>query len=391
MSSRRDKYVNYLNAFSPAAAKHTIIFFITGLIFLEIFWRGFSPAYVRTALSSLHGIRTIHQQLGDSRKNKIIGVGDSTLLGGGVNSNANTFMGYLSYELNSKKPNFDVFNLAVPGGDTATSLLLLDSIRMSEIKAIDRVIIEVIPFKFFSYDSNPILKSSSLATITELQNFVPFIRPELFGLDVPTVSYIKKIEAYAQWWLGNISSLYRNRDFFRTEIVGNYPIYWLINNVLPRSLINKVFPAKSQGLNRLAAHADDFPFSHENIKKSPHTKPDNFAKFTPHDQGDYLEKAIAIAKNISAKPPIIIAFPIHYEYDSPDEAHKSSILSALAEFENYVNNISQKTGSELIFIDSKAFQSPDLWTRSIAHFNASAHRKIWKAAKKQLCQSYGIN
>jgi hypothetical protein len=387
MSSRKHLYVDYLSWLAPGAIKRILLIFIIGLIILELFWRGFSPHYTRTAVSSLHGIRTILQELSESKKEKVIGVGDSTLLGGGVFSHNDTFMGHFSTILNQKESKFELFNLSAPGGDTVTSALILDAIKTENIRNIDRVIIEVLPSKFFSYDGKPTSKYQSLNTVIELQNFVPFIRPSYFDLDVPLLSYPQRVEAYAQWWSGDLSMLYRHRDFLRTEVLGNYPIYWLIGKLLPRSLISRVFPEKSKGLNRLAARADDFPFNSEKIKRSSNIDSVNFLEFTPHYQGDYLEQALAIAKSISAKPPIILSFPIHYEFNSPSQVARNNTLKVLNEFNQYLSAVAEDTGSMLMFVDSESFQSPSLWTRTEAHFNAVGHLKIWESLKEKLCQS----
>ena len=387
MSSRKELYVDYLSWVSSKAAKRILILFFLCLILLEILWRGLSPQYPRTAISSLHGIRTILQEVIASPSSKIVAFGDSTLLGGGVYDHNKTVMGLFSQALISKKR---LFNLAIPSGDIVTSTLLLDSLKTAKVKNIDRVILEVLPWKFMGSDREKINpKETSLSTVSELQRYVPFIQPQLFDLQLPKIPYNQHVENYSQWWLGNISMLYRHRDFLRTEVLGNYPIFWALGNLTPLQLRARLFPAKAQGLNRLAARADDSPFKAETSKLNsflPSAEIKN--KFTPHAQGDYLEKAIKIAKKISVNPPIIISFPIHYEYSKITEVQRQKYFSSLRELREYLENIASQTGSELMFIDSADFQAPQLWTRSLAHFNIDGHEKIWKILQPNLCKFY---
>ena len=389
MSSRREIYIDYLSWVSTKAAKRILILFVLCLILLEIFWRGLSPQYPRTAISSLHGIRAILQEAIASPHAKILAFGDSTLLGGGVYDSHKTVMGLFSQFL---VPETRLFNLAIPGGDTVTSTLLLDSIKTAKVKNIDRVIVEVLPWKFMvSQPEQFSPKEASLTTAIELQRYVPFIQPQVFGLQLPKISYSQRIENYSQWWLGNISMLYRHRDFLRTEFLGNYPIFWLLGSLTPKELRARLFPAKAQGLNRLAARADDLPFDGETSELNASLNPaivNN--KFTAHTQGDYLEKAIEIAKQINPYPPIIVSFPIHYEYSKLKEVERQRYLSSLKELREYLERVAAKTESELMFIDSKDFQDPQLWTRSLAHFNSQGHEKIWRILQPALCNSANI-
>jgi len=382
MSSRRNIYVDYLGWLNPASAKRILILFLIGLLVAELCLRILNPQYSRTAVSSLHGTRAIFQQAIEYREAKIIAVGDSTLVGGGVYDHNKTVMGLLANALETKPR---LFNLAVPGGDATTSTLLLDSVKKAGVKNVERVIIEVIPSKFRVYEAGAVTsKDTAKATAESLQRYIPFINPQAFGLDVPKLPYTDQFEVAAEWMLGNLSMLYRHRDFLRTEYVGNYPALWFVGTLIPRPMLARLFPSKAEGTNRLAARTDDFPFKPEFVSEPNSRLP----RFTPHTQGDYLEQAVAIAKNISSKPPIILSFPTHYEYDQINTEQRHYYLRSLQEYKHYLETVAAQSGSELVVIPSEKFQAPELWTRTPAHFNARGSMVIWKMMQPQLCSLY---
>ena len=176
------------------------------------------------------------------------------------------------------------------------------------------------------------------------------------------------------------SRLYQHRDFFRTNLTGNYPIYWFIGKVLPRSLMARLLPSKAQGTNRLAARSDDFSYDPASVPASTGHR----VRFTEHTQGDYLEKCLVLARSLSARPPVILAFPTHYEYNHPDEAERRDDLTALADFKDYLDSVAQRTESMLIFVPSEPFQNPGWWTRSFDHFNVEGSARVWEAIEPQI-------
>jgi hypothetical protein len=382
MSSRGKIYVDYLSWLSPISAKRILLLFIISLLVLEVLLRLVNPQYSRTAVSSLHGIRTLVQQSIEYPGSKIVAVGDSTLMGGGVYDHDKTVMGLLSKSLNSEP---HLFNLAIPAGDTTTSTVILDKIKKLGIKNIDQVIIEILPSKFFVQEPGAYTsKNAANETLIDLQKYIPELNFTAFGLDVPNLSLNEKVEVLAQWMLGNISMLYRHRDFFRTEYIGNYPVFWLANVLIPRFIIERLFPGKSEGTNRLGARLDDYPYKPKISGDYDNSKP----IFTPHFQGDYLEKSLRIAKEISSNPPIILAFPIHYEFGRVGQEKRKYTLKALDQLHEYLNNLATSTGSKLMFVASENFQAPELWTRTSAHFNSEGSALIWKSLKPSFCQLY---
>lgn len=383
-SSRRGIYVSYFRWLPRVSVKRILLFFFVGLALLEVGFRIAAPQYSRIAVSALHGSRAILQQAIASDERKIIGVGDSTLLGGGVYDHQDIVMGKLSQALDDP---WRSFNLALPGGDTVSSTVMLDAMEKANVAKIDRVIIEVLPSKFLVSETGQ--KTSAYAasgTIYELQRFVPFIDPQKFGLDIAALPRTEAVEAKAQWRLGNLSMMYRHRDFLRIEYIGNYPAFWTVSALIPRSILMRLFPERGKGTNRLAARMDDFPYERAYAEDTNGNPP----VFTPHVQGDYLEQAIAIAKRISAKPPIIFSFPIHYEYDRITQQEREGYLQALQELKAYLETVASHTGSELMFVPSREFQNPDLWTRTRAHFNAKGHQKIWQMFQSEFCRLYPV-
>lgn len=372
-------YRDYLSGIGAASARRILVLLLVSLLLAESVLRLAQPRYRRTAISSLHGIRAIMQQVLDDRGRKIIAVGDSTLAGGGVAQDDQIIAGRWQ---NTLPAGVHFYNLAAPGGDATTSLLMLDVLQRAHVIGAERVVIEVLPSKFFTDEKTEATpRNSAAATIEELQRYVPDIRPETWGLPGKHLSNGERLEGWTQWKLGQLSLLYRHRDFFRTGLTGNYPIYWLIGRTLPRSLMARAFPAKAQGTNRLAARADDFPYDSAAVPSSPGGYRTRFA---PHLQGDYLEKCVALAQSISRRPPIILVFPIHYEYGHPEEAERASILTALSDFKSYLEQMAQRTRSDLILVPSESFQQARWWTRSVAHFNAEGSERIWRVIEPQV-------
>ncbi len=378
LAGRGGTYRDYLRGLGPASARRVLLGLVLCLLAAEVGLRLAPPRYGRTAISSLHGVRAIMQQALEDGGRKIIAVGDSTLAGGGVARDDRTVAGRWQ---DSLPAGTRLYNLAAPGGDTTTSLLLLDALRQEKIAGVERVVIEVLPGKFFTdekTDTTP--NDAAVASIEELRRYIPDARPDAWGLPGKSPAPGERAERRAQWDLGRASALYRHRDFFRTDLTGNYPIYWLIGRTLPRSLMARLFPAKAQGTNRLAARSDDFPYDPAAV---PASGGGGRVRFTPHAQGDYLEKCLEVAREISPRPPVILAFPIHYEYSHPDDAERASLLAAFGACDDYLTQLARRTGSELITVRSEPLQDPRWWTRSSAHFNAEGSARVWQAIEPQ--------
>src|SRR5438067_8941066 len=140
MESRKRLYTNYFDWLTPDSARRILLALGVAMIVGEMSLRLFQWQPPRTAVCSLHGIRTIYQQALDYKGQKVICVGDSTLMGGGVYEHDLIVMGQISKVLKSGPR---IFNLAVPSGDITSSAVMLDSLRRAKIKDVERVIIEI--------------------------------------------------------------------------------------------------------------------------------------------------------------------------------------------------------------------------------------------------------
>ena len=324
----------------------------------------------RTAISSLHGFRIILQQALADHGERIMAVGDSTLAGGGVARDDQIIAGRWK---NALPPSIRFYNLTAPGGDTTMSLLLLDTLQREHVAAVRRVVIKVLLGKFYADRPTGIMPTgSAAATVKELQRCVTDLRPDFWSLLGKDCSSDKRLEARVQWELGKLSVLCRHQDFFRTSLTGNYPIYWLIGKSLPRLLMARLFPSEAHGSNGLAARLDDFSYDPANAPAAIEHAP----RFTERTQGDYLEKCVALARQISAQLPVILVFPAHYECNRCDEAERRGDLEALAAFKTYPDSVAQRTGSVLSFVPSESFRNPRWWTRSLDHFSAEGSARI---------------
>ncbi len=381
VSSRRKIYRDYLGFLSPQRARRVLWMLGCGLLAAEGAARIFEPRYERTAGNSLHGVRAIYQQALDDPAPKILAFGDSSLVGGGIYAHQKTVIGRMESDL--KNPH--VYNLALPGGDTTSTTVLLGAIGKRPIPNVDRVIIEVLPSKFLvATPGGATKKMGAQNAWEELERFIPAADAAAYDLPLPPRLLSERVETEAQWQLGRYSHFYRHRDFLRTEAVGNYPMFWFISKVLPRSVMARLYPAKAKGTNRLAARINEYNFVPDT--KSPPVGAKYY--FSPRVQGDYLNKSIELAKAISAQPPLILAQPWHYEYNPITPAARAASMEAAAQFENYVRAVAREQKCELVLVPSRSFQDPADWTATPAHFNARGARKVWAAMRPQVCALY---
>ena len=380
VSSRRKIYRDYLGFLTPARAKRVLWMLGLGLICAEGAARIFDPHYERTAGNSMHGVRAIYQQALDDPAPKILAFGDSTLVGGGIYAHQKTIMGRMEADLK----NVHLYNMALPGGDATSTTLLLGAIKKRPIANVDRVIIEVLPSKFtVGKPGEATSKFASQDAWKELERLIPSVDANAYALPQPRRTLSERVETEAQWQLGRFSHFYRHRDFLRTEEVGNYPMFWFAGKLLPGSVKARLFPDRAQGTNRLAARINDRNFV-PNTKKQLDKK----RYFSPHVQGDYLIKSVELAKTISAKPPIILAQPWHYEYSNLTPAAHQIAVQTAAQFEDYVRTVARQQGCELIIVPSREFQNPADWTATPAHTNVRGARKIWALMRPQICELY---
>jgi hypothetical protein len=382
MSSRANIYKDYFSALAPMAAARVLLFFGLGVLAVEAAMNCVDPQYERTAVNSLHGVRAILQQaLGDGQS-KMLCFGDSSLVGGGIYRHDQTVAGYLAREIEGPR----VYNLALPGGDNLTSALLLDQLRLKKISNVDRVVIETLAAKWLATSpSESQAAPKSVESCKELQRLIPGLGLQDWGIDVEPLGRTESIEIAAQWQLGRYSKLYRHRDYFRTEVIGNYPAFWVAGRLIPRSILSRLYPEKARGTNRLAARMDDFDFDAADAKPASGGN----VSFSGEEERKYLLKAISTARSISRNPPIILAFPLHFEFQVLGAETRRSYLNAVQEFEADLKNIAADTGSELMVVRSEEFQNPAYWTVTPFHFNAVGARKIWEMLRPQFCRLYG--
>ena len=208
VSSRRKTYRDYLGFLSPQRAKRVLWMLGFGLLALEGAARLYDPHYERTAGNSLHGVRAIYQQALDDPAPKILAFGDSTLVGGGVYAHEQTVIGQMERELRGPR----LYNLAMPGGDTTSTTLLLGAIEKRPIPDVDRVIIEVLPSKFMvSSPGQATGKLGAQAAWEELERFIPSVDAAAYDLPLPARTLSQRVETAAQWQLGRTSHFYRHR------------------------------------------------------------------------------------------------------------------------------------------------------------------------------------
>ena len=300
-------------------------------------------------------------------------------MGGGVQDNAQTFMGQLAL---AEAGHERVFNMGVPGGENATSLLLLDALADRQVTGVDRVIIQVLPGKFFS--GIPGGSGPTAEAVDELRRFVPFVNPAKFGIDAPPRPLSEHVEATLQYDLGFVSTAYRDRDYLRIEELGGYPSFWAIGHVLPPRCRAVMLSQTGRGLNRLGAHMEDSPFDPWQRERG------SAPYFAEQPQGAYL------LRTDHRRPPLdrqaahpSSNSPMHYEYGILDPAELTQTFSALDSLDTFLQATATSTGSTLLRIDSKSFQDPALWTRTAAHPSAAGHKEIWRRLGPDLLHALG--
>ena len=383
ISTRHLTYRDYTADVSPRLAVWILAVFVAALLAAEAAARVFPPRYERTAICSLHGLRTLFQEAADDPEPKIVAVGDSTLVGGGVYDDHLTVMGRMETALNQGPK---IYNLALPGGDTSTSLVVLNALQRAHVRQVQRVLIEVLPGKFIvDAPATATPRDSSRLVMDEIDRLIPFARPAAYDLPHRDRPYTDRVETALEFGLGHVSALYHNRDYFRTQYLGNYPSFWLLAHILPQRLKSRIFPAKAQGTNRLAARMDDYPFDPNTAQTIPKQTP----RFTPRGEGDYLQEAITVSRAISGKPPLIVVFPVHYDYNRLTPAQRAAYIRELGSFNTYILQIGLQTGSDVVAVNSPNFQNPHLWTATAAHFNAQGSAAVWNDIKPEICHFFG--
>jgi len=195
----------------------------------------------------------------------------------------------------------------------------------------------------------------------------------------------QRVETSLEYQLGMFSALYLHRDWLRTQYMGNYPAFWLLGKIVPQSMRDSLLSTKGAGTNRLAARMDDHPFD-----KSSHSKIDDSVgpSFSQHQEGDSLEQAITVARSISKREPIIVIFPMHYEYNQLTDKQNSGYILALEQLYAYITAIGQKNNCKVMIIKSKDFQQPEYWTRTPAHFNVPGSARVWESLRDGILKLY---
>lgn len=380
-SSRQSIYVDYLIWLPEAGARRVLIGLALSVLVLEGLARVKDPAYPRTAISSLHGVRAIAQQVLDDPGPKALAFGDSTLLGGGVSDPNRTVLGLFvnaSADCNLGR----TYNLAVPGGDSTTSALLFEGLARQNLSNVKTVYIESFPSKFINWAGAKVNPSTvAEESQNELQHYLPILNPEGMGLPRAKMDLSQRVEVKAEWYLGEISRFYRHRDLARTEVMGNYPVFWAIGALTPPAIRMKVV---GRGTNRLGANLEDFPFIPEDRKKVPGGRP----RLAAQDQERYLRLIVRQAHKIGAKP-VLLAFPTHTAYLELNPEQERQLQEALDGYEKLMVRIAHEEHAELLLVPSRDFQDPSLWTRTVAHFNRAGSQKIWQLLRPRWCAIAG--
>ncbi len=368
--AKHDVYREYTESVTAKQAAWILYLIAGAFVAAEIGLRLMGSSLPRLNANSLHGSRTIVAQLDESPKPKIVAVGDSAMQGGGVPKESDTTMGMLRADLS---PAIDVRNLSLPGGNNKTNVQVLQTLEKQGVKNIEQVIIQAIPHKFIS-DEKVETKGSDwgLVTANELLRFLPDAGLNSEWARTKTPSWSGALEARTQFELTKVSHLYRAQDALRNRTVGGYPSFWFAGKVIPKSLLSRIMGASPDGGNRFEAHPLDVPFDPTKAVES-----DKPIYFVPRGEMDAMADAIKIAKRISSKQPVVLIEPMHYEFDRISDRQRQMTLTALDEMEQAMQELCEREGATLVWIDSKRFQQPELWTRTLAHFQPELHREIY--------------
>lgn len=369
--AKHDVYREYTESVTTKQAAWILYLIIGVLVFAEIGLRLTGSSLPRLNANSLHGSRTIVAQLEESTKPKIVAVGDSAMQGGGVPKESDTTMGMLRAHLS---PEIDVRNLSLPGGNNKTNVQVLLTLERQKVQGIDQVIIQAIPHKFLSNERVETKGTDwGLVTANELLRFLPDAGLDYDWAHTKRPSWSGALEARTQFELTKISHLYRAQDWLRNRTVGGYPSFWFAGRITPKSLLNRIMGASSDGGNRFEAHPLDLPY--EPAKAIESDKP---VYFVPKGEMEAMAEAIQVAKRISNNPPVVLIEPMHYEFDKISPNQRQMTLEALREMEQAFQALCDKEGASLVWIDSKKYQQPELWTRTLAHFQPELHREIYE-------------
>jgi hypothetical protein len=202
---------------------------------------------------------------------------------------------------------------------------------------------------------------------------VPDLAIAPLGLDAPPLSLPERVEVQSQWTLSKTSRLFRHRDWARTEIMGNYPVFWAIGAVMPKKILKAVLSSKADGANRLGANVKDADFDPAVLKKAERQD----AAFAPEDQSSHIRKCIAAARAMGAKP-ILLCFPMHVEAYDVSPSARQALYEAVQQFERHIQQLAKEESTDVLLCLSEEFQEPSLWTRTPAHFNGRGARAIWE-------------
>ncbi|HEY0867761.1 MAG TPA: hypothetical protein VGE01_10295 [Fimbriimonas sp.] len=376
---RTDRWVyrDYTGDFSARQARTLLAVLALIVVLAEVAVRIVGPEDRRTSQNSMHGLRTQLLQMEEDPRPKIVGVGDSSLQGGGVLRDEDTGMGMLWTDL---RGTHSVYNLGVPGGTAYTNKFLLEVIRNRPIENVDRVIVEMIPSKFMVPKKGaPTLEESGLASVQELNRFLPFADARALGIPSDPLNRDVAIEYRFQYGLAKLSHLYRMRDAFKNRIVGGYPAFWFAASLLPNNIRKRMLADKGDGNNRLAAQTEDVPYRPQMGKPS-----DREVYFSDRGQFEMLRDTLRQAKRISKKPPVLLIHPTHFEYQKISERQRRLHLQALRDMGRSMERLAREEGVELVVVPSNEYQDPSFWTKTTAHFNERLHRIVFERLRAKL-------
>lgn len=366
--SSRWSYRNYCSGITPKASRIVLFALVLTALAAEVSLRLTPPTYTRNARNSGRGIRVLLTNMLDDPRPKIIGIGDSSLLGSGVPSERDTSMGMIRQEVGR---GVGVYNLAFPGGNSFSNAMVLRGLQRVKPSNVQLLILEVLPSRFLvrEGENHEVVSAAS----TELPKYFPDAdwpgpRPIMAVPSLPSA-----VEAFAEYDLARWSMLYRQHDYFRVKIVGDNPAFWLAAEVLPQGLQANLTGRRKTENNRVSAQADEGQFLSGEAKAS-----DALVRFSPTGEAEAFPISLDEAAKFAPGRVLVLIHPIHIDYFKLTPRARKSTLDALHELHRYLLQQLEIRHIPWVEIDSRDVQDDRYWTWTPAHFTAKLHKKVFE-------------
>lgn len=366
--SSRWSYRNYCSEITPRAARRVLLGLLVAALAGEGLLRLSPPEYPRIARNSGRGIRVLLANMLEDPRPKIIGIGDSSLLGSGVLSERDTATGMLRKEMGK---DVGMYNLALPGGNSFSNAMVLRGLQRAKPSNVQLLIVEVLPSRFLvrEGENHEIVSAAS----TELPKYFPDAewpgpRPIMPAPSLPSV-----VEAHAEYDLARWSMLYRQHDYFRTKIVGDNPAFWLAAEILPQGLQASLTGRRKTENNRVSAQADEGQFRTEEAKES-----DALVHFSLAGESEAFPISLDEAEKFAPERVLVLVHPIHIDYFKLTPRARKSTLDALEELHQYLQQQLESRHIPWVEIDSREVQDDQYWTWTPAHFRAKLHQRVFE-------------